>query len=319
MRGAGQKPFQAVGHRLNRHHAVVQKENLSAAVQFALDGVADDALVELGDNGFDRQAVVRRRLDGAHVARAGQRQVKRARDRRGAQREHVHQRAQPLELFLVQHAKPLFLVNHHQAEVFEGDVVLNQPVGADDDVHRAAGQILDHTLLCAAGAEAGKQFDADRVIGHALAEDVEMLLRQHGRRHQHGHLFAVHHRLERGTNGDLGLAEADVAADQPVHRLGFFHVDFGFLNGAPLIGRFLKNEGAFEFALPGRIGFERVAGLRFAHGLDLRAIRRRHRARRVRPVPSPCVQRVPPSVFSGGCALPAPTYLPTRCASVTGT
>ena len=30
-------------------------------------------------------------------------------------------------------------------------------------------------------------------------------------------------------------------------------------------------------------------------------------------------QRVPPSVFSGGCALPAPTYLLTKCASVTGT
>ena len=137
MRARRQKPFQAVGHRLNRHHAVVQKENLSAAVQFALDGVADDALVELGDDGFDRQAVLRRRLDGAHVAGAGEREVKRARDRRGAQREHVHQRAQTLEFFLVQHAETLFLVNHHQAEVFEGDVVLNQPVGADDDVHRA--------------------------------------------------------------------------------------------------------------------------------------------------------------------------------------
>jgi hypothetical protein len=30
-------------------------------------------------------------------------------------------------------------------------------------------------------------------------------------------------------------------------------------------------------------------------------------------------QRVPPSVLSGGRALPAPTYLLTRCASLTGT
>ena len=137
MRACGKSRLQSVGHRLNRHHAVVQKENLPAAVQFALDGVADDALVVLGDDGFDRQAVMRRRLDGAHVARAGQREVKRARDRRGAEREHVHQRAQALEFFLVQHAEPLFLVNHHQAEFFEGDVVLNQPVRADDNVHRA--------------------------------------------------------------------------------------------------------------------------------------------------------------------------------------
>ena len=95
------------------------------------------ALVVLGDDGLDRQAVVRRRLDGAHVARAGQRQIKRARNRRGAQRQHIHQRAQALELFLVQHAEALLLVNDHQAEILEGDVVLQQPVRADDDVHRA--------------------------------------------------------------------------------------------------------------------------------------------------------------------------------------
>ena len=35
------------GHGLDRHHAVVQEENLPAAVQLALDGVADDALVVL--------------------------------------------------------------------------------------------------------------------------------------------------------------------------------------------------------------------------------------------------------------------------------
>ncbi len=34
-------------------------------------------------------------------------------------------------------------------------------------------------------------------------------------------------------------------------------------------GRFLENEGAFKFALPGDVGFEGVAGLRFARGLDL--------------------------------------------------
>ena len=132
-------------------HAVVQEENLAAAIQFALDGVADDALVVLRDDGLDRQPVVRRRLDGAHVARAGEREVKRARNRRGAQREHVHQRAQQLELLLVHHAEALLLVNDHQPEVLERDVVLQQPMRADDDVHRARRQILDDALAARAG------------------------------------------------------------------------------------------------------------------------------------------------------------------------
>ena len=137
MRACGTSVCNFDAHGFNRHHAVVQKENLPAAIQLALDGVADDAFVVLRHDGLDRQAVVRRRLDGAHVARAGEREVKRARNRRGAERQHVHERAQPLEFFLVQHAEALLLVNHHQAEFLEPDVALNQPVRADDDVHRA--------------------------------------------------------------------------------------------------------------------------------------------------------------------------------------
>ena len=79
-----------------------------------------------------------------------------------------------------------------------------------------------------------------------------------------------------------------------------------------------KDERAFKLALPGGIGREGVAGLGFAHGLDGQQFAATSRTAR-----SACAlafaQRVPPSVFSGGCALPAPTYLPTRCASVTGT
>ena len=120
--GVGQQRLELLGHGLNGHHPVVQEEDLAPAVDLALDGVADDALVVGGDDGLHRQPVVRRRLDGAHVARAGQRQVKRARDRRRAQGEHVHQPAQHLELLLVHHAEALLLVNDHQAQVFEGDV-----------------------------------------------------------------------------------------------------------------------------------------------------------------------------------------------------
>ena len=65
-------------------------EDLAAAVEFALDGVADDALVVLGDDGLDGQPVLGRGFDGAHVARAGQRQVERAGDGRGGQGQHIH-------------------------------------------------------------------------------------------------------------------------------------------------------------------------------------------------------------------------------------
>ena len=45
-----------------------------------------------------------------------------------------------------------------------------------------------------------------------------MLLGEDRRRAEDERLLAVHGRSERGPDRDLGLAEADVAADEPVHR-----------------------------------------------------------------------------------------------------
>ena len=45
-----------------------------------------------------------------------------------------------------------------------------------------------------------------------------MLARQQRRRHHDGDLQAVHGGDERGAQRDFGLAEADVAAHEPVHR-----------------------------------------------------------------------------------------------------
>ena len=46
-----------------------------------------------------------------------------------------------------------------------------------------------------------------------------MLLGEQRRRHEHRDLLAVGERDERRAQRDLGLAEADVAADEAVHRL----------------------------------------------------------------------------------------------------
>ena len=121
----------------------MQKKHLPAPVELALDGVAEGCLVKLDDGGLDWQPVLRRRLDGAHVARAGQSHVQCARDRRRGEREHVHCLTQSLELLLVQHAEPLLLVDDNQPEVFEADIVLDEFVRADDNIHRAGRQRRD--------------------------------------------------------------------------------------------------------------------------------------------------------------------------------
>ena len=95
--------------------------------------------------------------------------------------------------------------------------------------------------------------DARGKRGEAVAEGMEVLLREHGGGHENGHLAAIGHRLEGGAQGDLGLAVAHVARHQPVHGPLALHVGLDFLDGAELVGRLLEAEGRLELALPGRV------------------------------------------------------------------
>ncbi len=109
------------------------------------------------------------------------------------------------------------------------------------------------------GEEPAEHLDPHRVAGEAVAEGLEVLLGQQGGRHQHRGLVAVLHRLEHGPERDLGLAEADVAADEAVHRDGQLHVGLDLVDGGALVGCRLVRERLLELALPGRVGREGVA------------------------------------------------------------
>jgi hypothetical protein len=63
-----------------------------------------------------------------------------------------------------------------------------------------------------------------------------MLFAEQRGRAQHGDLLAAGHRAEGGAQRDFGLAETDIAADQPVHRLARAHVFDDGSDGLRLIG-----------------------------------------------------------------------------------
>ena len=84
--------------------------------------------------------------------------------------------------------------------------------------------------------EAAHHFDAHRMIAKAMAKGLQVLLRQNGRRRQHGDLLAAFDGEERRPHGDFGLAVADIAANQSVHRLLALHAGEGFVDGALLVG-----------------------------------------------------------------------------------
>ena len=203
---------------LDRLDPVVQVEALAAARVLALERGLDELVVVLAHVGADRPAALGRGLDHRDVAQARERHVQRARDRRCAQREHVDLEPQRAQQLLLRDAEALLLVDDHEPELLRDHVAAEHAVRADQDVDLARLEVGDDLLLLLRRAEARDHLDPHREVAVALAEGVPVLLGEHRRRDEHQRLLAVHRDGEGRADGDLGLAEADVAADEPVHR-----------------------------------------------------------------------------------------------------
>jgi hypothetical protein len=200
-------------------HARGHVVGLAAAVLLAQQRLAHQDRVLGRDVGAHSQAVDRRGGDDRHLADAREGHLQGARDRRGGQRQHVHVLAQLLQPLLVLDAEALLLVDDDEAEVLELHLLGQEGVGADDDLRRARLELGAGLVRLLGGDQARQVAHLHRPALVAVAEGLEVLAGQQGRGADHGHLLAAHGHHEGATQGDLGLAEADVAADQPVHRL----------------------------------------------------------------------------------------------------
>ena len=116
----------------------------------------------------------------------------------------------------------------------------------DEDVDLALREVGEHLLHLLGAPEARDHLDADREVAVALAEGVPVLLREDRRRREHQRLPAVDGDRERGADGDLGLAEADVAADEPVHRARRLEILLHRLDRRCLVGRLAVRELRLE-------------------------------------------------------------------------
>ncbi len=239
---------------VNAVHAIVDEIHLAAARDLLLDGGSDQIVAIVRHHGVDGQAILGRRFDHRHIAQAGQRHVQRARNRRGAHGEHVDVVLELFDALFVPNAEALLFVHHQQAEILEYHVLRKDAMRADDDVHFAFGQAFQYFGDFFLIAKAAEHFDAHRKGGKTALECFEVLVSKHRGGREHRGLLAVAQALERGAHGDLGLAVAHVAAQQPVHGMGALHVFLDLLDGRKLVFGFGEIEGVFEFALPVAVG-----------------------------------------------------------------
>ncbi len=143
----GDELFERFRDGIDRLDPVVDEIDLSAAIQLGHDGALHDRVTRRHDDRLRREPVGRRGLNQREIAHAEQRHVQRARNRRRREREHVDAGAQLFEPLFVHDAEALFFIDHEQAEIFEDDVFLQEPVRADDDVDFAVGDVAQNRLL----------------------------------------------------------------------------------------------------------------------------------------------------------------------------
>ena len=244
-------------------------KTLAAAITLAQQRLAHRQFVERRDERAHGEAIDGRRRDDREFAHAGQRELHGARNRRRRKRQHVHLGAQILQAFLVRHAEVLLLVDHNEAEVLELDQLAENGVRADDDVDRAILEALPRRLEIGVGHHARHMRDIHRQSGETLAEIFRVLAREQRRRRDDGDLLAIERGGECGAQRHLGLAEADVAANEAIHGSPRGHVVERRVDGALLILRLLPRKSGAEFGVEmlGRNEPRRLAQL--ARGGDL--------------------------------------------------
>ena len=173
---------------------------------------------------------------GVEVAVGGERE--RARDRRRGHVQDVRRHtfdALGVERLALLDPEAVLLVDHAEAEAGELHGRLDQRVGADDQAELAAGEALQCFAAPRRRRRPGQQRERGRLFGQQLAQGHGVLLGERlGRRHQH-RLEAGFERAQHRVERDHGLARADLAHQQPLHRLAGVEVGVDLVEGAQLV------------------------------------------------------------------------------------
>ena len=154
------------------------------AADLALDRFFDRGVVDARHERAHGAAIGGRRGDDRQIAQSRHREVQRARDRCGGQREHVDLRLRLLDALLVRDAEALLLVDHEQAEILEAHVGRQQAMRADD-ASSLPSLSFGSSRSVALRLEARQLAELDAEAFEALVHRAEVLLDEHRGRREH--------------------------------------------------------------------------------------------------------------------------------------
>src|SRR4030095_14856269 len=142
--------------------AVMEKKYLATPLQLTKNRIADDLLVITCHVGLNRQPIRWRGFDDAQITNADQRHMQGARDRRRRQTDHIDELAQLFQSLLVDDTEGMLFVDDDQAQIFKLDILLEQTMSSDQDVHGTPRGLLEDFRDLLRGQETTDHFNAYR-------------------------------------------------------------------------------------------------------------------------------------------------------------
>ena len=119
----GSQLLNEIGERVNRFDSIVNNVDLAAPLEFEIDRILNDNRLELDDHGLNRQAVTRRSFNDGHVPQSAKRHIERPWDRCCGHRHDIDLFLDVFQPLFMRDAKALLLVDDHQSEVMELNVL----------------------------------------------------------------------------------------------------------------------------------------------------------------------------------------------------
>ena len=144
---------QTIRRFLNIFNIVIQIVNLTAAQDFTQDRLANHQRVIFADKGFYRQTASWRGGDNGQIAHSAHRHIKRTRNRRGGQRQDIDVRAHRLDAFFMTHPEAVFFIDDKQTQVAQLDFILQQLMGADQNIDFTFCRLFEDLRLLFGAAE----------------------------------------------------------------------------------------------------------------------------------------------------------------------
>ena len=144
---------QTIRRFLNIFNIVIQIVNLTAAQDFTQDRLANHQRVIFADKGFYRQTASWRGGDNGQIAHSAHRHIQRTRDRRGGQRQDIDVRAHRLDAFFMTHPEAVFFIDDKQTQVAQLDFILQQLMGADQNIDFTFCRLFEDLRLLFGAAE----------------------------------------------------------------------------------------------------------------------------------------------------------------------